>query len=111
MNLKWTDKITNEELWRISHQKSIENQIKIRKWNWTGHTLRKEAGAIEKTALVWNPQGYRRRRRPKRTWRRTIEDELRSTKRSWKDIKGIAGDRNGWKLFMVALCSARSERT
>jgi len=26
MNIKWTDKITNEELWRITHQKSIENQ-------------------------------------------------------------------------------------
>ena len=33
MNIKWTDKITNEELWRITHQKSIENQIKRRKWN------------------------------------------------------------------------------
>jgi hypothetical protein len=24
---------------------------KKRKWNWIGHTLRKETGAIEKTAL------------------------------------------------------------
>ena len=66
--IKWTDTITNEELWRITHQKSIENQIKRRKWNWIGHTLRKETGAIEKTALDWNPQGYKRRGRPKRTW-------------------------------------------
>ena len=37
MNIKWTDKITNEELWRITHQKSIENQIKRRKMelDWT----------------------------------------------------------------------------
>ena len=41
MNIKWTDKITNEEQWRIAHQKSIENEIKRRKWNWIGHTLRK----------------------------------------------------------------------
>jgi hypothetical protein len=66
-NIKWTDKITNEELWRITHQKPIENQIKRRKWNWIGHTLRK-AGAIGKTTLDWNAQGYRRRGRPKRTW-------------------------------------------
>jgi len=26
MNIKWTDKITNEELWRVTHQKSIENR-------------------------------------------------------------------------------------
>ena len=28
MNIKWTNKIMNEELWRITHQKSIDNQIK-----------------------------------------------------------------------------------
>ena len=79
MNINWTVKITNEELRRITQQKSIGNQIKRRKWNRIGHTLRKEAGAIEKTALGWNPRGYRRRGRPKRTWRRTIQDEIRST--------------------------------
>jgi len=30
-NIKWTDKITNEELWRINQQKSKENQIIRRK--------------------------------------------------------------------------------
>jgi hypothetical protein len=88
MNIKWTDKIANEELWRITKQKPIKIQIKRRKWNWIGHTLRKEAGVIEKTALDWNPQGYRRRGRPKKTWRRTIEDEIRNTGRSWNEVKG-----------------------
>jgi len=78
MNIKWTDKIMNEELWRVTHQKSIENQINRRKWNWIGRTLHKKTGAIEKTALDWNPQGYRRRGRPKRTWQRTIEDEVKA---------------------------------
>jgi hypothetical protein len=109
MNIKWADKITNEERWRITKEKRIEIQIKKRKWNWIGHTLRKEAGAIEKTALDWDPQGYRRRGRPKRTWRRTIEDEIRITGRSWNEVKWIAGDRNAWKLFLDALCSTRSK--
>ena len=65
---------------------------------------------IKKTALDWNPQGYRRRGRRKKTWRRTLEDEIRSTRRSWNEVKGIAGDRNAWKLFMGALCSTRSKR-
>ena len=110
MNIKWIDKITNEELWRITHQKSIENQIKRRKWNWIGHTLRKETGATEKTALDWKSQGYRRRGRPKRTWRRTIEDDIRSTRRSRNEVKGMAGDRNAWKFFVDALCSTGSKR-
>jgi hypothetical protein len=43
------------------------------------HILCKQAGAIEKTTLDWNPQGYRRRGRLKRTWQRTTEDEIRVT--------------------------------
>jgi len=110
MNIKWTDKITNEELWRITHQKSIENHIKRRKWKWMGHTLHKETGATEKTEVDWNHQGYRRRGRPKKTWQRIIEDEIRSTRRSWNEVKGIVGDLNAWKLFVDALCSTRSKR-
>ena len=88
MNIKLTNQITNDELWTITQQKPIENQIKRRKWNWIGHTLRKEVGAIEKTALDWNSHGYRRRGRPKRKWRRTLEDEIRGTGRSWNEVKG-----------------------
>ena len=94
----------------LTKQIPTEIQIKRRKRNWIGHTLRKEAGAIEKTALDWNPQGYRRRGRPKRTWRRTIEDEIGNTGRSWNEVKGTAGDRNAWKSFMDAQCSTRNKR-
>jgi hypothetical protein len=73
-------------------------------------TLRKEAKAIEKTALDWNPQGYRRRGRPKRMWRRTLEDEIRNAGRTWHEVKGTAGDRNGWKLFIDDLCSTKSKK-
>jgi len=111
MNIKWTDKITNEELWRITKQQPIEIQIKRRKWNWIGHTLHNETGAIEKTALDWNPQGYRRRGRLKRTWQRTKEDKIRNTGRSWNEVKGIAGDRKTLKFFTDALCSTRSKHT
>jgi len=74
------------------HRKSKEIQVKRKIWNWIGHTLRKETGTTEKTALDWNPQGYRRRGRLKGTWRRAMEGEIRSTRRSWNEVKGIAGD-------------------
>ena len=32
MNIKWTNKITNEEVWRITQRKSIENHIKEEIW-------------------------------------------------------------------------------
>jgi len=40
----------------------VKNQIKRRKWNRIGHTLRKETGAIENTALDWNPRGIQKER-------------------------------------------------
>jgi len=36
-----------------------------------------------------------------------MKDGIRSTRRSWSEVKGIAGDRNDWKLFMDALCSTK----
>ena len=79
--------------------KTYRNSDKRRKLNGIGHTLREGAGAIEKTELDWNPQVYRRRGRPKRTWRKTIEDEIRNTGRSWNEVKGIAGDRNALEVL------------
>jgi hypothetical protein len=88
---------------------SIENQIKRRIWNWIGHTLCKETGGIEKTALDWVAEGYRRRGRLKGTWRRAIEVEIRSKRRSWNEVKGTAGDRNEWELFIDVLWCTRGK--
>jgi hypothetical protein len=52
INIKWTDKITNEELWTIIQQKPIENQIKRKKWNWIGHTLHTQTGTMEKATIA-----------------------------------------------------------
>ena len=56
MNIKWIDKIINEELWRTIYKKLIENYIKRRKWDWIGYILCKETAVIEKIVLDWNPQ-------------------------------------------------------
>jgi hypothetical protein len=45
------------------------------------------------------------------TWLRTIEDELKGTRRSWNEVKEIVGDGINWKLFTDTLCSTRSKRT
>jgi len=29
-------------------------------------------------------------------WQRGIEDEIRTTRRSWNEVKGIAGDSYAW---------------
>jgi hypothetical protein len=41
----------------------------------TGHTIRKDPNAVERIVLDWNPQGTRKRGRPKKTWKRSIVEE------------------------------------
>ena len=65
LHIKWQDKITNEETWRTGQ---AEAQIKRRKWDWLGHTLRKPTSSVVRDALKWNPQGKRKRGRPRSTW-------------------------------------------
>jgi hypothetical protein len=54
-----------------------------RKFRWIGHTLRKEDGEIPKAALLWKPQGNRKRGRPRNSWRRSV---IKEAGRSWKEL-------------------------
>jgi hypothetical protein len=46
-------------------KKPLIRWIKDRKRKWIGNALRKESQAIERQVLNWNPQGRRKRERPK----------------------------------------------
>jgi hypothetical protein len=64
--VRWPVIITNDELWKETNEIKITEEITRCKWNWIGHTLRKQ-NAIEKEAMEWNPQGQRKRGKPKRS--------------------------------------------
>ena len=75
MGIRWSKILSNTELWEAAGEKLIMLQIRMRKWRWIGHKLRKGDESIEKQALDWNPQGARSRERPKRTWKKTALEE------------------------------------
>jgi len=64
--------------------------------------LRKEDGKIPKSALFWNPQGNRKRGRPRNSWRRSVN---REAVRSWNELRFLAADRWKWKGLIDNLCS------
>jgi hypothetical protein len=76
-------------------------EIRKRKFGWIGHTLRKEDGEIPKAALLWNPQGSRKRARPKNSWRRSV---IKEAGRSWNELRFLAADRQKWKELIDNLC-------
>lgn len=106
--IRWPDKISNKELWQKGKQEPIESQIRRRKWGWIGHTLRKPPATITRQALTWNPQGKRKRGRPKNSWRRDTESELKGHGTSWGEAETLAQDRAGWRGVVDGLCSTGS---
>jgi hypothetical protein len=54
LGIRWLEVVCNAELWEATGEKPVALQIKKRKWQWIGHTLRKNDGSIEKQALDWN---------------------------------------------------------
>ena len=102
LRIWWPNIISNKDLWKATGQEDINLEIRKRKFRWIGHTLRKEDGEIPKAALLWNPQGNRKRGRPKNSWRRSI---IKEAGRSWNELRFVAADRQKWKGLIDNLCS------
>ena len=77
---------------------------KKRKFGWVDHKLRKEDGEIPKAALLWNPQGKRKRGRPRNSWRSSV---IKEGCRSWNEIRYLAADRRKRKGPIDNLCSEK----
>jgi hypothetical protein len=79
MKIWWPRVISNEKLWEMTGQININKETRQRKFGWIGHTLHKDESELCKAALQWNPQGTRRRGRPRNSWQRTTLNESGST--------------------------------
>jgi hypothetical protein len=97
-------------LWEKTGEKLIKLQIKKRKWKWIGHAIRKDQNAVERIVLDWNPQGTRKRGRPKKTWKRSVVEEEQREGRTWREVKWLAADRSRWRSFVKALCSYTGDK-
>ena len=102
LRIWWPNIISNKDLWRVTGQEDINLEIGKRKLRWIGHTLRKEDGEIPKAALLWNPQGSRKRGKRKNSWRRSV---IKEVGRSWNELRFLAADRQKWKELTDNLCS------
>ena len=60
--------------------------------------------SLAKESLFWTPEGKRQRGRPRITWRRSAEKELKSMHLTWNEIRKVAQDRSRWRETVEALC-------
>ena len=98
------------DLWQRTNQLPAEDEIRRRRWGWIGHTLRKPASSITRQALSWNPQGKRKRGRPRNTWRRDLEADSKKMGHTWNQLERAAQDRGLWRTVVGGLCSMGSDR-
>jgi hypothetical protein len=98
----WWPNISNKDPWEVTGKEDINIEIRKRKFRRIGHTLRKEDLEIPKAALLWNPQGNRKRGRPRNSWRRPV---IKEAGRSWNELRFLAADRQKWKGLIDNLFS------
>ena len=110
LKIKWPNTINNKELLERTHQVPIDEDIIKKRWRWIGHTLRKPPGSTTRQCLTWNPQGKRKRGRPKNTWRRELEADMQNMGYTWKQLERKAQDREEWKVLVDGLCPRRGRK-
>ena len=69
------------------------------------HTKEREQQQA-KTGLDWNPQGHRKRGKPRQTWKRSIVKEAKQTGKTWEEIKVVAQNRVRWTHLVNNLRSS-----
>jgi len=53
--------------------------------------------------LSWKPQGHHRRGRPRRTWRKMVEEEAAIVGKIWREVKAINGKTVHWCCFVETI--------
>ncbi|KAL9977332.1 hypothetical protein ACROYT_G014722 [Oculina patagonica] len=94
-----------KKLRQATSTNNINSEVKKRRWRWIRHVLRMDPSSISRVAMHWTSSGKRARGRPKETWRRTVENEMRASGVSWGELRKKAKDRQQWWTLLTALCA------
>ena len=109
LNIFYPNTISNSALHERTNTKPITLEVRARRWRWIGHVLRMPQASLPKIALRWTPDGRRKRGRPKETWRRTVEREMKEQGWTWNFLERRAVDRPQWRALVSALCTTACE--
>ena len=107
--IQWQEKIRNEDLWERAGQELVAKQILRRKWGCVGHALRNTASSATRQALTWSPQGKRKKGRPRNSWRRDTEAELKQQGTNWSGMTRAAKNRMRWRGVLDGLRSTGND--
>jgi len=111
LRISYRDHVTNEEVLRRAKSNPLSSTVTERRLKFAGHTLRRPGHCHANVAMKWIPPGGKRKRgRPKKTWRRTFDEDLRQLNIEPGAAEKIAMDRVVWRE-LAARCALLHGRT
>jgi len=104
------DHITNEEILLWANSRKLSDIVTERRFRMAGHILCLPDHRATKVAISWTPAGGRRKTgRPKKTWRRTFQQDLQMVDFKWEEVEYVVTDRSKWRQA-AARCAQRHGR-
>ena len=70
-------KTTEEQMDMLGLKETIDRLATANEVRWYGHVLKRDDGSVVRVALDLEVSGKRKRRRPKKTWKKQVEEEQR----------------------------------
>ena len=94
LKMHWSDIISNHDLWKRTRQKPMDVDIFQR-------------SNVASQAFTWKPQGKRKRGRPRNSWRRDLDANVRRNGFTWGELQQLAQDGQGRRVLVGGLCPRR----
>jgi hypothetical protein len=101
-NIKWFDKISNEDLYKKYHLQPWSEKIQQRRLRWYGHLIRLEEDIPAKKALR---EAERKVKKypggQKLTWMKQLEKDLKEFKIQPEKVEKLAQNRQQWRQLIA----------
>jgi len=113
LNIHWTECITNNEVRSRTQQPLLSDAVRSRRLRFFDHICRADPNQDHSRALYASttglPKHWRRRPgRPRQTWLRTIENDLRPLNLGLATVKRRAQNRTAWQTLVETATSLAS---
>ena len=79
-------KTTEEQMGMLGLKDTIDRLATANGVNWYGHMLRRDDDSVLRVALDLEASGNRERGRPKKTWKKQVEEETEKTGLKKEDV-------------------------
>ena len=106
-HVRWEDRVSNDELARKCGVEDVRNVLRRQRLRWYCHIQRREEEHILKKACQVVVEGRKSVGRPKKTWRRCVEEDMKKMKITEECIQ----NRREWRRLIARPTPEGNRRT